>query len=199
MALASSIALIAGCGCPGIGPAQSSRENPPAEWPTKSTDLAALSRFVQEHPQAGWPSKPQSPPKQINDILKRFRQAGASDHLPYLVEYGLAIHLKNLQETKLARELGVQNDLALAELVRLGEIPKYTTAHQAGWLNNQFHGPFHQSGYCSYQVYIWAKERRVHLSGECPNAARLAELMARIEATGIHGVGGGSPCHYGCM
>ncbi len=86
----------------------------------------------------------------------------------------------------------------LAELVRLAKIEKYKTAHEAGWLNNQFYGEFSGTGYSSYQVYIWAKERRIGVVPSWSNRKRLAALLKEIDHSGLAGVGGGGVYHYGC-
>lgn len=137
-------------------------------------------------------------PENVNRILIELRSEGRTDHFPYLLEYGLNIYLKNLKLSKLARELPVKENLPLSELTRIAKIAKYATAHEAGWLNNQFMGSFEQTGYSSYQIYIWYLE---HFGSVCnyPNMDRLSEIDKQITATGSQGLGGGRVCHYECM
>lgn len=142
-----------------------------------------------------------SVPEEINAVLRRFRTDEQRDHLPYLLEYGLNLHLKHLQTSKLARVLPVDENLMLAELVRLTEMPKYKTAHEAGWLDRQFLGGFEKSrmtaAYSSYQIYLWYLENWEDVMA-MPNTDRLVHIQKQIEQTGMHGVGGGFVCHYGC-
>jgi len=81
--------------------------------------------------------------------------------------------------------------------VRLAKIEQYASAHEAGWLNSQFYGPFTRRGWSSYQIYIWCKEN-VSLLVEAPNSTRIAALLEAIDATGASGVGGKGVCHYDC-
>ena len=113
-----------------------------------------------------------------------------------LVELGLSLHLKNLQETRLSRELPVDRSPELAELVRLAGIPKYRSPQEAGWLGSQFHGPFQRSGWSSFQVYLWAKERGVF--DDWSNGDRVLALLAQIDASPAVRIGGDNVCHYGC-
>jgi len=136
-------------------------------------------------------------------MLRRKKQTDQTDHLGLLVEYGLRVHWHYLQHTQLARELPVESNMLLSELVRIAGIPKYTTAHQAGWLNSQFLGKFNRTGWSSYQVYVWVKE---HASSILPddsrrfsNARQIFELIETIDSSALNGVGGGGVCHYGCM
>ena len=99
-------------------------------------------------------------------------------------------------ETKLSRELRIDRSPALAELVRIAVIPKYRTPHEAGWLRNQFDGPVEFSGWSSFQVYLWAKERGVF--DDWPNEARIRSLLAKIDASPACKLGGDNVCHYGC-
>lgn len=142
--------------------------------------------------------EPLPPSEEVVIILEEKKQRGETDHIPLLVEYGLRVHWKCLKQTQLARELPTDSNLALAELVRLAQIAKYTTAHEGGWLDRQFDGYFNRTGWSSYQVYIWVQE---HFSGVCdyPNSDRICELIRRIEKSGMSGVGGLGVCHYGCM
>jgi len=141
---------------------------------------------------------PVAPPAEVVELLESKRATGQTDHLAFLLEYGLRVHQKCLEYTGLARALPLEENMMLAELVRLAEIPKYTNAHEAGWLNNQFDDHFCWTGYSSYQIYIWAKENiRDVLS--YPNWRRIAEIMDAIDKSGRNGVGGGMVCHYGCV
>lgn len=141
---------------------------------------------------------PQRTPKEeaIAGSLEGLRWAGWKDHLRFLVEYGLRIHVRNLEQTRLARRLPVTRDPALSELVRLAKIPPFRTAHEAGWLSSQFYEPPHQ-GWSSYQVYLWAKER--HVFDDWPNEGRIQALLKLIDASPAAKVGGDNVCHYGCQ
>jgi hypothetical protein len=163
--------------------------------------LKKLERFAIETPVIpnGW--APEAVPEEINRILEKLRDHDRTQHLPYLLEYGLNLYLKNLTLSHLARVLPVDDNLMLSELVRLTGIPKYSTAHEAGWLNRQFYGSFKDiddaTGYSSYQIYIWYLENWSSVL-DMPNFDRLCDIQNQIEKTGMHGVGGGLVCHYGC-
>ena len=138
-------------------------------------------------------------PEDVAGILAQFRERGRTDHLPYLVEYGLRMHWRTLKNTGLARDLPVEGDQMLWELVRLADMPQYTNAHEAGWLNSQFYpGEVQPKGWSSYQIHIWAKE---HYSSVCdfPNARRIGALMRTIDNSDMNGVGGNGACHYYCQ
>ena len=167
-------------------------------------DFIKVKRFAMEAPVVPNGFAPAPVPKEINDILKRFREQARADHLPYLLEYGLNLYLKNLTLTRLARVLPVNENLMLSELIRLAKIPEYETFHEAGWLNSQFHKsgditerPYGETGYSSYQIYIWYLENWRSIR-DMPNIERLCDIQKQIEKTGMHGVGGGQVCHYGC-
>jgi hypothetical protein len=166
-------------------------------------DWFEMDRFVQDaryvHRGDGpWEGRISKPPARIQDILRRFREALRTDHLPLLLEYGLKHHWMNLEFTGVGRELDVEHNEMLAELVRLLEIPKYMTAHEAGWLNSQFYGEFSSSGWSSYQVYVETNERGSGWWSELPNAQRIGSLMSQIRHSGKSDVGGYGVCHYGC-
>ncbi len=164
-------------------------------------NLKKLERFAMEAPVVPNGFAPAPVPEQINRILKELREQHKTDHLPYLLEYGLNLYLKNLTLSRLARVLPVNENLMLSELIRLTKIPKYKTAHEAGWLNRQFHGSFQDingaTSYSSYQIYIWYLENWFSVL-DMPNIERLCNIHQQIEKTGMHGVGGGQVCHYGC-
>jgi len=166
-----------------------------------ASDIKKLEYFAIECPIIENGRAPEPVPAQINRILKEFREQGRTDHLPYLFEYGLNLYWRNLIHSRLARILPVNENLMLSELVHLAKIPKYRTAHEAGWLNNQFYGSFRDineaTGYSSYQIYIWYLENWSSVS-DMPNIERLCDIQKQIEKTGMHGVGGGQVCHYGC-
>lgn len=173
--------------------------------PAQAEDFKKLKEFTMEAPVTQWGRAPKPVPEQINRILRRLREETRTYHLPYLLEYGLNLYLKNLTLSKLARVLPVEENLMLSELIRLTKIPKYKTAHEAGWLNRQFDGrfedpnyrPHDETGYSSYQIYIWYLENWSSVL-DMPNTERLFEIQEQIEKTGMYGVGGGLPCHYGC-
>lgn len=145
---------------------------------------------------------PLSPPSEVIARLEAKKAEGATDHFGYLLEYGLRVHLGYLVHTKLARELPLDSNLMLAELVRLAGIDMYATAHEAGWLNKQFQGPFVQTGYSSYQIHIWAKEHWPEIMSDdkrFPNRQRIVAVLDAIDTSSRNGVGGGNPCHYGCL
>jgi hypothetical protein len=160
-----------------------------------------LEHFAKETQVTRYGRQPTPIPEEINRILREFREQGRTEHLPYLLEYGLNLYLKNLTLSKLARVLPIDKNLMLSELIRLAKISKYKTAHEAGWLNRQFHGSFQDineaTGYSSYQIYIWCLENWISVLG-MPNIDRLCDIQKKIEKTGMHGVGGGKVCHYGC-
>lgn len=134
-----------------------------------------------------------SPSQDIDIILIKFREEGRTDSLPYLLEYGLNLYLKNLTMSHLARVLPVEENPMLSELIGLTGITKYKTTHQAGWLNTKFDEHFEDSeqatGYSSYQVYLWYLENWPSLPN-WPNIDRLCDTQKQIENTGMRGVGG---------
>jgi hypothetical protein len=164
-------------------------------------DLKNIKKFAMQTPVTRFGRQPVPVPEQINRILTELREQHRTDHLPYLLEYGLNLFLKNLTLSRLARVLPVNENLILSELIRLTNIPKYETAHEAGWLNSQFYGPFQDTnvatGYSSYQIYIWYLENWSSVL-DMPNIERLRDIQKKIEKTGMHGVGGGKVCHYHC-
>ena len=166
--------------------------------PNQDKELEVLAAFAKECPYEDNAREPRLPPENVNHVLQSFRKENRRDHFPFLLEYGLRVYWKNLQNTQLARELPLKNNLMLSELIRLAEIPKYTTAHEAGWLNRQFHGQFDATGYSSFQIYIWLKEQQCVDRQDYPNIKRLSELEKVIDASSLNGVGGGGVCHYGC-
>ncbi len=182
--------LEAGCGTGSIRPSQA-RSSPDA-------GLDALAHFARECPYKKNAWQPEPPPEKIDQILRQFQNEGRRDHFPFLLEYGLRVYWKNLQNTRLARELPVEKNLMLSELVRLAEIPKYTTAHEAGWLNRQFQSKFDRSGYSSYQIYIWIKEQHYFKRQDYPNIDRLSQLEQVIDSSDLNAVGGSEVCHYFC-
>ena len=177
------------------------QESPAAATaPAVPTAKSALEAFAMEAQLLESPASCRTPaiPTDVADLLKKHADANSTDHLPYLVEYGLRIHWKLLQQTGMARELPVQENLAISELVRLAGIAKYRTAHEAGWLDRQFYGPFADEGWSSYQVYVWVKEHD-SLVADLPNAARIAETLKMIDTSARNGLGGDGRCHYGCQ
>jgi len=178
--------------------AQDSRA--PATAPAGPTVRSAMEAFAMEAQLLESSNSCRTPavPEEVIDLLRKHADANSTDHLPYLVEYGLRIHWKLLQHTGMARELPVQDNLALSELVRVAEIPKYRTAHEAGWLDRQFDGPFGAQGWSSYQVYVWVKEHDILVAG-FPNAARIAVTLQMIDSSDRNGLGGDGRCHYGCQ
>ena len=169
--------------------------------PAQFRDFKNIRKFAMQTPVTRFGRQPAPIPEEINRILKELREQHRTDHLPYLFEYGLSLYLKNLTLSRLARVLPVNENLMLSELIRLTKIPKYKTAHEAGWLNSQFHGSFQDTneatGYSSYQIYIWYLENWFSVL-DMPNIERLCKIQKQIEKTGMHGVGGGQVCHYGC-
>jgi hypothetical protein len=165
--------------------------------------LDKLERFAIEAPIIPHGFTPAPVPDEINRILEKLREENRTEHLPYLLEYGLNLYLKHLTLSGLARVLPVDENLMLSELVRLAGIPEYKTFHEAGWLNSQFEKSditeraYGQTGYSSYQIYIWYLENW-SLVSDMPNVERLYDIQKRIEKTGMQGVGGGQVCHYGC-
>lgn len=144
---------------------------------------------------------PLPPTEEVVALLLEKRAKGQTDHLVPLVEYGLRIHWNYLKHSQLARELPLQENMMLAELVRIAKMPRYTTAHEAGWLNRQFDGHFEGTGWSSYQIYIWAKENdRIYLRGGDQRKSKrsIGELLKVIDRSAMNGVGGGGVCHYGC-
>ena len=168
---------------------------------TPLEDFKEIERFAMEAPVIPNGRIPSTVPEEINRILEKLREQNRTEHLPYLLEYGLNLYLKNLTRSHLARILPVDENLMLSELIRLTKIPKYKTAHEAGWLNRQFYGSFEDideaTGYSSYQIYIWYLENWSSVQ-DMPNIERLCDIEKQIEKTGMQGVGGGQVCHYGC-
>lgn len=145
---------------------------------------------------------PVPPSSEIVARLEAKKAAGETDHLHLLVEYGLRVHWKYLQTTGLARELPLEANMMLSELIRITGISRYATAHEAGWLNAQFDGRFDRTGWSSYQIYIWVKENMsVILSDDkmYPNWKRIGEILEAIDNSSLNGVGGDGVCHYGCV
>lgn len=164
--------------------------------------IDALARFVAEASYA--PKLPRGeqitpPDPEVVAFLRGYRREGRKDHLFFLVEYGLKLHWINLEHTGLARELPTKTNLMISELVRLAGIPKFRTAHEGGWLNRQFDGQFDLTGWSSYQVYIWLKEKNFGEWMDYPDAERIASLLHLIDSSGMSGVGGAGVCHYGCQ
>ncbi len=166
-----------------------------SSWPASPSDLGRLEHFAMAAPVEGSGRVPAAVPQDVDVILIRFREEGGTDHLPYLLEYGLNIYLKNLAMSKLARVMPLDDNVMLAELVRLTAIDKYKSFHETGWLERQFHrsvdggrcGPPDESGYSSYQVYVWYLENWSSLLN-WPNIDRLCGLQKKIEDTRMHGV-----------
>ncbi len=145
---------------------------------------------------------PGPPSTQVVALLKSKKTEGPVEHFGFLLEYGLRVHWQHLEHTRLSRELPVESNMMLAELVRLAEIPKYRTAHQAGWLNSQFHGKFNQVGWSSYQIYVWAKEHSSEIFSDTerfPNWKRIGTMLDTIDGSSFNGIGGKGVCHYGCI
>lgn len=136
------------------------------------------------------------PDGETTGILGELRDRGVEAHLPYLLEYGLKFHRACLDHSRLSRELPVGDNAAFRELVRLARIPRYRTLHEAGWLSHQFQGPFERSGWSSFQVYLWAKERSNF--DDWPNGDRILRLLAETDASPACRIGGDNVCHYGC-
>jgi hypothetical protein len=161
--------------------------------------LAVAAPFVTRRVDRAYPVRP---PAEVTGLLETKKRDGQTDHLGYLVEYGLRVHLGYLEHTELARELPLESNLMLAELVRVTELAKYSSAHEAGWLNDQFYGEFDRTGYSSYQIYIWAKEHRGDIALEeerFPNARRINRVLEAIDNSSRNGVGGDGVCHYWCL
>ena len=169
--------------------------------PSSAVNLAALAHdapFITNTERA----HPAPLSNEIIAILKSKKGKGETDHLGLLVEYGVHVHWQYLRHTKLARELPLESDMMLSELIRIAEIPRYTTAHEAGWLERQFLGPFNQTGWSSYQIYVWIKEHVSTILSDdkrFSNWKRIGELMETIDSSSLNGVGGGGVCHYGCI
>ncbi|NLZ05443.1 MAG: hypothetical protein GXY19_09750 [Phycisphaerae bacterium] len=145
---------------------------------------------------------PLRPPTEVTALLAARKAEGRVDHLGLLLEYGLRVHLGYLVHTRLSRELPLDANVMLAELVRLTGITPYTSAHEAGWLNDQCFDEFTRTGYSSYQIYLWAKEHRgdILTDGErFPNGQRIDRVLQLIDASSLQGVGGGNVCHYDCL
>ncbi len=164
--------------------------------------LDKLERFAIETPFIPHRFAPAPVPEEINRVLEKLREENRTEHLPYVLEYGLNLYLKHLTCSQLARVLPIDENPMLSELIRLTKIPKYKTAHEAGWLNRQVHDSIEDingaTGYSSYQIYIWYLENWYSVT-DMPNVERLCDIQKRIEKTGMQGVGGGGQvCHYGC-
>jgi hypothetical protein len=163
------------------------------------TVLARSSPFITETERP----HPVPLPDDVVILLRRKKESGQTDHLGLLVEYGLRVHWQYLQHTRLARELPVESNMMLAELIRIADIPKYTSAHEAGWLNSQFYGKFNRAGWSSYQIYVWVKEHFSSIltddSQHFPNAKQILDLIKIIDCSALNGVGGGGVCHYECL
>jgi hypothetical protein len=145
---------------------------------------------------------PLPPPAEVVALLKSKKAAGQTDHFAFLLEYGLRVHQKYLEHTSLSRVLPLKENLMLAELVRLTQLPEYTNAHEAGWLDYQFDNRFSGTGYSSYQIYVWSKEHYrdiVNDEQQYPNSNRILETLDAIDKSACNGVGGGMVCHYGCV
>lgn len=175
-----------------------------------------LERFVSE---AADNSNPISlkPSNAIIEFLMNKKKKGKTDHLYLLVEYGLIIHWHYLKNTRLSRILPVKENILLSELIRILALPECKTAHECGWLNNQFYGEFDKKdgrykpfdgnfsqpvGWSSYQIYIWVKENTVDILSEnekFPNWEKIGNLMEIIDKSAFNGVGGGGVCHYSCQ
>jgi len=186
---------------PAMTPKQAPDRISKQELEIRRDNLKKLEHFAMEAPTVANGFAPGPVPEGINHILEKLREEDSTEHLPYLIEYGLNLYLKNLTRSQLARILPVNENLMLSELIRLTQIPKYKTAHEAGWLNRQFYGSFEgidgATGYSSYQIYIWYLENW-SLVLDMPNIDRLCDIQKQIEKTGMQGVGGGLVCHYGC-
>ena len=159
-------------------------------------DLATKAPFKTntESPQ------PMSISKEVISILESKKRKGDTNHLCFLIEYGLRVHWHYLKYTGLARELPLDTNLMLAELIRITAIPKYKTAHQAGWLNNQFYGEFNQTGWSSYQIYLYVKENAKGIFSDdkqFPNWQRRGDLVRIIDESSLNGVGGNGSNYYG--
>ena len=172
--------------------------------PVRSTTSATLTALAQDTPFITDTERPHPVPlsDEIIAILKSKKEKGETDHFGILVEYGLRVHWHYLKYTDLARDLPMESNMMLSELIRIAEIPNYTTAHEAGWLNRQFQGPFNQTGWSSYQIYVWVKENIsmiVSDDKQFPNWKRIGDLMETIDNSNLNGIGGGGVCHYGCI
>lgn len=167
------------------------------------SDISILADFVNRAEYVGrgdgpWEGRITSPSHHIVSLLEQLRASGQSYHLPILVKYGLKHHLLNLQHTGIGRKLDVSNNFMLAEVVRLLNIPRYQSAHEAGWLDSQFDGAFEDSGWSSYQIYVQIKERGAAPFDESASAPAIASLMGQIRTSGRADIGGFGVCHYGC-
>ncbi len=136
-------------------------------------------------------------PPEVTQVLHELNTKNRHDHLPFLVEYGLRLHLQFLQQSGLSRELPIEHNSMNAALVQELHLKKFTTAHEGGWLNRQFDGEFTWQSYSSYQVYVWMLETN-EATLDWANVDRIHDLMEAIQQTGIHGLGGNGTCHYGC-
>jgi hypothetical protein len=178
-------------------PAVSKDETPEITDPIEA--LAVEAPFVTRKVQRAYPVPP---PADVVARLTSMRAAARTEHLGFLLEYGLRVHQKYLEHTRLSRELPLGENMMLAELVRLIELPEYANAHEAGWLNSQFYDEFTRTGYSSYQIYVWTKE---HISDvlsdgqRYPNWRRIGEIMEAIDNSAYNAVGGGMVCHYHCL
>lgn len=211
----ANILLLSGCMFLLLQPGSSRSQPPDVLVPMKSEDnpvvldnttsdsndplevFALQTPFVTRSERA----YPVAPPAEVVSLLSHKKVNGQTDHFGFLLEYGLRVHQKYLEHTRLSRELPLKENMMLAELVRLTELPEYTNAHEAGWLNSQFYGKFSRTGHSSYQIYIWAKEHTQDWLDESrfPNWRRIGVILDAIDKSARNGVGGGMVCHYGCV
>ena len=162
-----------------------------------TNEIALLTNYVESVATTAGRSVPPVPAS-VTNALATLKTETNSLVQPLLVEYGLRLHLQFLEKSGLARKLPVESDPLLATLIASTGIQPYTTAHEAGWLNSQFYGEFKDTGYSSYQVYLWMLETN-EARLEWPNVSRIHDLMEAIRRTGRQGIGGARNCHYGCM
>lgn len=169
--------LLAGC---------SARQNP-------DPDVSRLAAFVRTAEIVGFRNDAHEViltpcPPELVAILDGFRAGERTDHLPLLVEYGLRLHLCDLQNSGLARYL--PDDPMIRELIRLCGLQELRTAADGGWLESQFYR-FTPGGRSTFQIYELARSRFAHVP-------RILQLLRMIESTGRSGIGGDGRCHYGC-
>jgi len=192
-------------------PTDVSVSSKPAEEPgilegTTADSSNPIEVFAMRAPFVTWPHTEMAyavpPLAEVVALLRSKRATGQTDHFAFLVEYGLRVHQKYLKYTRLSRELPLEENMMLAELVRLAQFPPYTNAHEAGWLDEQFDNRFSGTGYSSYQIYIWAKEHYrdiVNDEQRYPNSNRILGVLDTIDKSARNGIGGGMVCHYGCV
>ena len=137
-------------------------------------------------------------PQRVADALQELQTENRHDHRPFLVEYGLRLHVQFLQQSGLSRELSISENPLNAALVSELHMEMFATDHEGGWLKRQFYGEFTWRSYSSYQVYVWVLEAN-EITFDWPNAERIQHLMKSIQQTGIHGLGGNGECHCGCQ